>query len=313
MAGTGEMDMTVIIILLIIHMACVLLTWLGIRSGALNVKKYLLPMVLFVPFWGILCVLILHFQIGMDGDGVKEVGVEKMRVDQEVYRNIFVDQEGGAKDIVPLEEALIVNKPALRRNLIMDVLNDDPEEYLEFLQQARMNDDPEVVHYAATAMSELSKEHEFRLQKMERAYSANPEDGRMLDEYCGFLKEYIGCGLVQGQMERMQRQQYCQLLTKKLEREPDPDAWAELVENQLDLGEYARAEASLGQMGEKWPRREEYWLLKLRFYAEQGEGRELARLLRQIDGQHIYLSAKARETLAFWRRDDLTGKSGGER
>ena len=34
------------------------------------------------------------------------------------------------KQIVPLEDALLLNQPGVRRELIMDVLNDDPGEYI---------------------------------------------------------------------------------------------------------------------------------------------------------------------------------------
>lgn len=47
-----------------------------------------------------------------------------MKVNEEIYKNIFqsgTEQEG---NIVPLEEALIVNEPELRRELIMNVLNE---------------------------------------------------------------------------------------------------------------------------------------------------------------------------------------------
>ena len=90
-----------------------------------------------------------------------------MKVNEEIYKNIFqsgTEQEG---NIVPLEEALIVNEPELRRELIMNVLNDNPEEYVELLKQARMNEDVEVVHYAITAMVELSKEYDSKLQELE--------------------------------------------------------------------------------------------------------------------------------------------------
>ena len=50
----------------------------------------------------------------------------------------------------------------------MNVLNDNPGEYVELLKQARMNEDVEVVHYAITAMVELSKEYDYRLQKIEK-------------------------------------------------------------------------------------------------------------------------------------------------
>ena len=145
------------IVLILLHIICCILVWVGICTHIINVKKYLMFPVVFVPVWGVLCVLILHFQIWIQSDQRKEVGVEKMKVNEEIYKNIFqsgTEQEG---NIVPLEEALIVNEPELRRELIMNVLNDNPEEYVELLKQARMNEDVEVVHYAITAMVELSK------------------------------------------------------------------------------------------------------------------------------------------------------------
>jgi len=58
----------------------------------------------------------------------------------------------------------------------MNVLNDNPGEYVELLKQARMNEDVEVVHYAITAMVELSKEYDYRLQKIEKKYMNDPDD-----------------------------------------------------------------------------------------------------------------------------------------
>ena len=46
----------------------------------------------------------------------------------------------------------------------MDILNDDPSKYIELLEKARMNEDVEVVHYAITAMVELSKDYDSKLQ-----------------------------------------------------------------------------------------------------------------------------------------------------
>ena len=80
-------------------------------------------------------------------------------------------KEESDRNIVPLEEVLLIDEAAMRRDLIMNVLNDDPENYIDMLKQARMNDDVEVVHYAITGMVELSKEYESRLQKIEYRYS----------------------------------------------------------------------------------------------------------------------------------------------
>ena len=145
------------VFLILLHIVCCVLVWLGIKTHLLKVKKYLMALVIFVPFWGTVCVLLLHLQMLTRRDNRIEPGVEKLRVNEEIYKNIFQAVSDTDKKIVPLEEALLINEPGVRRELIMDVLNDDPEEYMDLLKQARMNEDVEVVHYAITAMVELCR------------------------------------------------------------------------------------------------------------------------------------------------------------
>lgn len=140
------------ILLILLHIVCCVLVWMGIKTHFLKVKKYLIGLVVFVPFWGTICVLLLHLQRLTKRDNRIEPGVEKLRVNEEIYKNIFQAASDMDEKIVPLEEALLINKPGIRRELIMDVLNDDPEEYMDILKQARMNEDVEVVHYAITQL-----------------------------------------------------------------------------------------------------------------------------------------------------------------
>ena len=184
---------------LVIHLIICILIWLGIRTGFLKVKMYMLSLAVFVPVWGPVCVLLIHFQLFSGTDQVKTVGVEKLRVNEEIYKNMFPAMEENDRDVVPLEEALLLNDPSRRRELIMNVLNDNPGEYVELLKQARMNEDVEVVHYAITAMVELSKEYDYRLQKIEKQYTNDPDDPVVLEEYCDFLKEYLSQGFMEKQ------------------------------------------------------------------------------------------------------------------
>ena len=129
-----------------------------------------------LPFFGLLVLLVLHFQIWFDADGGIDIGVEKLKLDSELYKGITIDEKKIASSTVPIEEALLINSAKERRTIIMDVLNDNPQEYIEFLQKAGNNDDTEVVHYAVTAMVEISKENDYALQNFERLYAANPDD-----------------------------------------------------------------------------------------------------------------------------------------
>lgn len=185
------------IVLLILHLTVCILIWAGIRSGMLKVKKYLIIPVIFVPVWGALSMLILHLQVFSKAENSRKIGIEKLQVNEEIYKNNFRLREENDHDIVPLEEALLINDPEKRRKLIMDILNDDPSKYIELLEKARMNEDVEVVHYAITAMVELSKDYDSKLQTFERTYAAAPEDPVVLDEYCDFMEEYLQQGLLE--------------------------------------------------------------------------------------------------------------------
>ena len=61
-----------------------------------------------------------------------------------------------------------MDDPSVRRSVMLDVLMQDTRSYIPVLNQARMNDDVEVVHYATTAMATLSKEYDIKLQELGR-------------------------------------------------------------------------------------------------------------------------------------------------
>lgn len=288
------------VFLILLHIVCCVLVWLGIKTHLLKVKKYLMALVIFVPFWGTVCVLLLHLQMLTRKDNRMEPGVEKLRVNEEIYKNIFQAVSDTDKKIVPLEEALLINEPRVRRELIMDVLNDDPEEYMDLLKQARMNEDVEVVHYAITAMVELSKEYDFRLQKMEKLYAASPDDPEILEQYCDFMEEYLNQGILEAQMEREQRERYIRLLRQKLKVKTTLSTCVRLFQNLMKTGDYVQAEEILGLMDQKWHGKEEFWILKIRYLAERRKGAELQQCLRQMKEEQIYLSSKSKEALAFW-------------
>lgn len=285
---------------LVIHLMICILIWFGIRTGLLKVKMYMLPVAVFVPLWGPVCVLLIHLQLFSGTDQVKTVGVEKLRVNEEIYKNMFQVREENDRDVVPLEEALLLNDPARRRELIMNILNDDPGEYVDLLKQARMNEDVEVVHYAITAMVELSKEYDYRLQKIEKKYMDAPDDPAVLEEYCDFLKEYLSQGFMERQMEQIQRNQYTQLLLKQLGQKVTLHTCVCLMENLMVQGDFALAEKTLKIMDENWHRSEEYWIWRIKYLAERKMGKELEASLKSLKKEHIYLSSKGREALEFW-------------
>lgn len=191
--------------------------------------------------------------------------MEPFRVDDELHRSIRVENREDAASTVPLEEALLLDSAEQRRKLILSVLTDDPVQYYDLLEQARLNDDSEVVHYAATAMAQISK---------------------------------------QADAAQLQRQQLERLLKMQLADQPKEEQYGlgcRLAKVQLELAEYAAAEQTLAELTARWPVRETPWLLRLRSAAARKDGAQLARWLAEMERAQVYLSAAGRREVDFWK------------
>ncbi len=286
-------------VLAALHIAACVLILLGMLRGILRLPKYMFFIALLLPFWGEVLVLVLHFEIAFDPDDAIDLTVDEHDEESEIYRSVTVDEKRSVST-VPIEEALLINSAREKRSIIMDVLNDNPREYVEFLQKAGDNDDTEVVHYAVTAMVEISKENDYVLQRLEAEHMAKPDDIDVLTEYSDFLWGCLSQKLMQGQVEVMNRELFSQLMQKKLVINEDIHDYSRLAENEMKRKNIDGAGEIIAKMKEKWPHSEEYILLRIQYLAELNKGAEIAEFIQEISNSHIYLSSKTKEALAFW-------------
>lgn len=286
-------------VLLLIHMLVCLVLWTLIKLGMLQVRGHMLPAMVLVPLWGPL-LLVLCARGEAFGDALEDGTLESLRLNDEIRRGMQVQVREGDAGVVPLEEALIVNDSSDRRRLMLSMLTEDPDAYLAQLQSAKLNDDVEVAHYAATAVAQISKESDLKLQQLERAFKTDPST-QNLDAYCGYLGEYLASGLAEGRVAQIQRQQYARLLARRCEREDGAALRIRYATALADAGELDEAEAVITQLVAEVPDDQEAWMLCLRLAVMRRDGEAVQQVIDAIDNQHVYLSAENREKLAFWR------------
>ena len=163
-----------------------------------------------------------------------------------------------------------------------------------------MDNDSEVVHYASTALSQITKEADLQLQKQEQRYASAPDDATVLEEYCDYLESYIESGYVQGRAAEIQQRQLERLLKKRIGTRRDFTLGCKLASVQLDLAEYDTARQTIDALSERWPQREEPWLLQLRIAAILHNGTAIQDILHKIKEQNVYLTSKGQEIVNFW-------------
>ena len=291
-------------VFLLIHLAVCLLVFILMKMGVLKVDSLMMIIVICIPLWGALCAVIITLMIRLGKDGNKNSELELMRSNL-LDQSLLPRQEAESENIVPLEDALIMNDPTVRRSVMMDVLMTDVKKYIPVINQARMNDDVEVVHYATTAMVELSKEYELKLQEYSSEYASNPGRKGLLDEYTSFLSQYISSGMVQGQLLEIHKNTYHQLLISKLTLNPNIDDYASLVKSLLDSKLYIRADVALSTMEENWPTDERNWLLRFRYYYETGAGSKIKEMIKTTSESGRYYSREIREIVEMWEKEEM--------
>ncbi|WP_368157813.1 tetratricopeptide repeat protein [Collinsella aerofaciens] len=293
-------SLVVATVLLFIHVLVCLVLWTLMKLGLLPVRGHMLAVMVLVPLWGPLLVVLLIARSAVFGDDLKHATLEALRINDDMHRSMLVQGREGDDGVVPLEEALIVNDPGDRRRLMLSMLTEDPDAYLAQLQAAKLNDDVEVAHYAATAVAQISKESDLKLQQLERAFKTDPS-AQNLNAYCDYLGTYLASGLAEGRVAQIQRQQYARLLARRCEREDGLALRVRYATALADAGEVDEAEDVAERLVADTPDEQDVWMLCLRLAVLRHDGEMVQRVIDAVDKQHVYLSAENREKLAFWR------------
>ena len=263
-------SLVVAAVLLLIHALVCLVLWTLMKLGLLPVRGHMLAVMVLVPLWGPLLVVLLIARSAVFGDDLKDATLEALRVNDDMHRSMLVQGREGDDGVVPLEEALIVN------------------------------DDVEVAHYAATAVAQISKESDLKLQQLERAFKTDPS-AHNLNVYCDYLGTYLASGLAEGRVAQIQRQQYARLLARRCEREEGLALRVRYATALADAGEVDEAEDVAERLVADTPDEQDVWMLCLRLAVLRHDGEMVQRVIDAVDKQHVYLSAENRENLAFWR------------
>lgn len=296
------MDVTFFVALtcIIVHLVICATLCLLHHAGILKVEGHLLPFMVMVPLWGPLSVLLMHSRAVLRAGRRMPIGLQEMKIEDSERQGILVDDRTDYANTVPLEEALIVDNPRQRRNLMLSILNENPGQYANLLSQARLNEDVEVVHYAATAMAQISAKEDIALQQRMEEYERNRDSDEALDRYREALEHYLKSSMEQGYARTLQMRRYADLLAERLKRHNDYRTACSLAKTQMDLGSFDAASRTIEAALSAWPRQGDVWLMKLRLEAARHDGEAVQRTVRHIKDDHIYLGGRGHDILRFW-------------
>lgn len=217
--------------------------------------------------------------------------------DSEIQAN---PDDADDRDVVPLEDALIVDDAPTRRRAMVSALLGDSKDYMSSIASARNNEDTEVSHYASTAMAEFSKASEERYRQLGEELERDPDGREVLVDFLDFMEQYLASGLLQGQLLEDMRARYLHLLQRKhvvAETVADDE---KLVVELLRHGHLNEAGEVLGQMDALWPDSQDVWYTAMRYCVARNDRQGVQDLVSHMERTEGFKTPRVREALEFW-------------
>ena len=288
------------LILAIVHIVASFIYAGVILSGYSHLRKeYIIP-VLLVPIFGPLVALIVDLLVVYGKAGTKSLEIDDGAfADDILWKTLKRFQEQG--DLVPLEEALLINDTRTRRKYMLETLYEDPLKYLDILLIAKNNSDVETSHYATTSISYVQRSFQLTIQKSAMEIEKHPNNLELLDDYLRTLANYIESGLLEGHLLKNLRLDYATVLDKKLAKiHNDKDALIEKLRNSIELGNYVSAVEVSELLKKYYPEDEETWIEAIRVCVEGNDREKLAETIVEMQNQIVLWTEVGREQIAPW-------------
>lgn len=209
-------------------------------------------------------------------------------------------------EVIPIEDALVLNDEKIKKSLIINVLKSDSYKYLDFLKEAIRDEDTETSHYAATAVTEVKRKLTLAIQEFKEKYQKNKTDLTIIKAYADALKKYNDSGLLDKNAYQKNLSTYKDLLEKIIEMEAaDEYLYEEIINCYIILKDFERAIEYCNQYFENFKKSEKPYLLIMKIYFINKNRTKFNKVLRKLRESNIILNRDSLNLIKFWLEGEI--------
>lgn len=274
-----------------------------VQKKSYRVNKLLVgtAFVLFIPCIGILYYL---FMVAFKPLKQKKTIEDFGRImDDKVFEGTYLlkSRATHSKNIVPIEEALILNDNKTKREILLSALKHDSFAYVDQLKIALKDKDTETSHYAAAALMEIKRKLTLNIQQFSYNYENNKDDISLAIAYSDVLKKYLESGMLDERNQRKYMYTYVHVLADINKLAPQKlHYFKERINILISLKEYEMADLACEQFLMEHPSEEEPYLRYLKLYYVMRDCDKFEKMLNKIKTSNIALSHNGLNKVRFW-------------
>ncbi|MDP4143620.1 MAG: hypothetical protein Q8936_03935 [Bacillota bacterium] len=204
-------------------------------------------------------------------------------------------------DIIPIEDALVLNDEGVKRNLIINALKGDAYQYLGFLKKALKDEDTETSHYAATAVTEVKRKLTLAMQELEEKCQEDNSNIDIFKTYADIIKRYMDSGLLDKKTQKEYLYKYRRVLKYILKYDKTEEYYFEqIVKCNIITKNYDKAIYYSYKYMKYFSKSYKPYLLLMNIYYTARNKEEFSQVLDELRNSHIRLEKDALEIVRFW-------------
>jgi len=284
-------------IYLLVHLFISALMFLvGAKTSPLIERVGNVLIALFFPIGGVLIVLLLS---ALRNYKTSDIGDDEF--DDPII--LFTDHidVNNEVNVLPIEEVLNLDDQLLKRKHLIDSLKLDLFGLLDKLQLALRDDDVETSHYAASAISEIRRNLDLKLQEVQYTYDKQHDDIKIVDQYIAILQEYINSSLFDEISLARIHVSYEEALRNRirLEKGSAPPHYDNLIQLLIKTRKFEDADLFIDQYRNLYNNEDSY-ILKMELYYKMKDRESFIEAYNVLLNSPIALSNRGLSIIRFW-------------
>ena len=215
------------------------------------------------------------------------------------------------KNMVPLEEALIVTDKQNLRELMINIIKGDVSEHLKAISQALNNEDSETAHYAASVLRDELNEFRTTVQNIYIEVKKNPgelSENSISDIHV--LIKYMNVYLVQNVFADMEQISFVEIIDEILEKmyaqNPDEvtvDEMECVALRHLDCNRYEICEKWASRSKEHYPMELSSYTISLKLYFKTNDRERFFEEVENLKASEVVIDRETLEIIRAFAKD----------
>lgn len=193
-------------------------------------------------------------------------------------------------NLVPMEEAIMIDDKESLRQLLLTVLRGDVSKSISAVSKALNSSDSEASHYAASAIMDIMADFQNTLQKFHAQLESNPDDREVNQLYIEYLIKMLNANFLSDLEIKTyvyMLQSNCETVYQKDATMLRPEYYNSLVNLLMRIGDIQTAAQWVGRLQQNYPDNMEMYRCALHFYFDTRDKDSFFNYLNQLKKSDI--------------------------